>query len=373
MQESTIYSTKNIMTLWILTERITAMNLLLGETSMSVLNASSKNDWSSSKIFKKNLTKILWILLIVIGITAFLSGSVSIPLRDLWHPENLSSSMKTILFQLRLPRIVMAIIVGMLLSAGGTVVQTVFQNPLADPYIIGISASATFGAVLAYLFHMPDYLYGGFAFVCCLGSTFLIFQISRMGNGMNMATLLIVGIAVSSFLGAFTSFSMVLIGEDSFRITMWMMGYLGNATWPKIGILLVPLLFSIVYFSLERHKLDALLSGDEEAHSLGIDVKRLKIRLLVVVALIVAFSVAFTGMIGFVGLMVPHIVKAILGASHSTSLPAIILSGGLFLLSCDTLGRCIFAPVEIPIGVVTGFLGAPFFLYLALKRNRTRS
>lgn len=163
---------------------------------------------------------------------------------------------------------------------------------------------------------------------------------------------------------------MYLIGEDSFKITMWMMGYLGNATWKRVIFILIPLLFSLVYFYSKRHELDALLSGDEEAHSLGVDVNRLKVRTLTISALIVAFSVAFSGMIGFVGLIVPHTIRMIVGPSNSKMLPSTILAGGFFLLICDTFGRVVLAPVEVPIGVITAFFGAPFFLYLALKNKR---
>ena len=258
----------------------------------------------------------------------------------------------------------------MMLSSSGVVVQTVFQNPLADPYIIGIAASATFGAVIAFVFNMPDYMYGVIAFFTCLSSTLLIFKMAKKGNKVNVATLLIVGIAVSSFLGAFTSFAMYLIGEDSFKITMWMMGYLGNATWNRVIFLAIPLVFSVSYFYLKRNQLDALLSGDEEAHSLGIDVNKLKVRTLTVAALVVAFSVAFSGMIGFVGLIVPHTMRMLLGPSNSKLLPSTILAGGFFLLICDTFGRLVLAPTEVPIGVITAFFGAPFFLYLALRNKR---
>nr|WP_083306259.1 iron ABC transporter permease [Fusobacterium sp. HMSC073F01] len=292
------------------------------------------------------------------------------PLEYIFNPEKAPEYIKIIIFNLRLPRIVMSILVGMMLSSSGVVVQTVFQNPLADPYIIGIAASATFGAVIAFVFNMPDYMYGVIAFFTCLSSTLLIFKMAKKGNKVNVATLLIVGIAVSSFLGAFTSFAMYLIGEDSFKITMWMMGYLGNATWNRVIFLAIPLVFSVSYFYLKRNQLDALLSGDEEAHSLGIDVNKLKVRTLTVAALVVAFSVAFSGMIGFVGLIVPHTMRMLLGPSNSKLLPSTILAGGFFLLICDTFGRLVLAPTEVPIGVITAFFGAPFFLYLALRNKR---
>lgn len=319
---------------------------------------------------KKILPIVLTIGIIITGILAIPMGSVPIPLEYIFSPGKAPDYIRTIIFNLRLPRIIMSLLIGMMLASSGAVVQTVFQNPLADPYIIGIAASATFGAVIAFVLNLPDFMYGVLAFITCLASTLLIFKMAKKGNKVNVATLLIVGVAVSSFLGAFTSFTMYLIGEDSFKITMWMMGYLGNATWKRVIFILIPLVLSLIYFYSKRHELDALLSGDEEAHSLGVDVNRLKVRTLTVSALIVAFSVAFSGMIGFVGLIVPHTIRMIVGPSNTKMLPSTILAGGFFLLICDTFGRIVLAPVEIPIGVITAFFGAPFFLYLALKNKR---
>ena len=319
---------------------------------------------------KKLLPLILLCGIVVMTIVSTGMGSIQVPVGQIINPSTAPDYVKTIIFDIRLPRILMALLIGMMLASSGVVVQTVFQNPLADPYIIGIAASATFGAVMAFIFKMPDIMYGISAFVSCLASTFIIFNLSNRGGKVNVTTLLIIGIAVSSFIGAMTSFAMYLIGEDSFKITMWLMGYLGNATWKKVGILLLPLILSLVFFFMNRSQLDALLSGDEEAHSLGIDVHKLKVRVLSVASLVVAFSVAFSGMIGFVGLIIPHSIRMITGPSNSKLLPNAALAGGFFLLICDTIGRMVLAPVEVPIGVVTAFFGAPFFLYLAFKSGR---
>lgn len=318
---------------------------------------------------KKFLPVFFIIGIIITGIFSLSAGSIYIPFKYIFSYTKAPEHIKTIIFNLRLPRIIMAILVGMMLSSGGAVLQTVFQNPLADPYIIGIAASATFGAVIAFIFNMPDFMYGILAFIFSLLSTFFIFKMAKKGNRINVTVLLITGIAVSSFLGAFTSFAVYLIGEDSFKITMWTMGYLGNATWKRILCIFIPLVFSTGYFYMKRHELDALLSGDEEAYSLGVDVDRLKIKILTVSSLVVAFSVAFSGMIGFVGLVVPHIVRMIIGSSNGELLPNTIFAGGFFLLVCDTLGRTIFAPIEIPIGVITAFFGVPFFMYLAFSKK----
>ena len=316
---------------------------------------------------KKHISLILILVILLTGTLSIGLGSVSVPLEQLFSMGTAPDYIKTIIYDIRLPRIVMALLIGMMLSSSGVVVQAVFQNPLADPYIIGIAASATFGAVIAYVFQLPDIFYGILAFLSCLISTFIIFKLSNRSGKVEITTLLIVGIAVSAFIGAFTSFAMYLIGEESFKITMWLMGYLGGATWTKVSLLIVPLIFSLVFFYLQRNQLDALLSGDEEANSLGVDVHTLKAKVLTVSALVVAFSVAFSGMIGFVGLIIPHSIRMLVGLSNSRLIPNAALAGGFFLLICDTIGRLLLAPVEIPIGVVTAFFGAPFFLYLAFK------
>lgn len=316
---------------------------------------------------KKHISLILILGIILTGTLSIGLGSVSVPLEQLFSMSTAPDYIKIIIYDIRLPRIVMALLIGMMLSSSGVVVQAVFQNPLADPYIIGIAASATFGAVIAYVFQLPDIFYGILAFLSCLISTFIIFKLSNRSGKVDITTLLIVGIAVSAFIGAFTSFAMYLIGEESFKITMWLMGYLGGATWTKVSLLIVPLIFSLIFFYLQRNQLDALLSGDEEANSLGVDVHTLKAKVLTVSALVVAFSVAFSGMIGFVGLIIPHSIRMLVGPSNSRLIPNAALAGGFFLLICDTIGRLFLAPVEIPIGVVTAFFGAPFFLYLAFK------
>lgn len=313
---------------------------------------------------------IAFIALVSTGI-----GSVSISMNDVVktmvrRSSDLPAYYSTIIWSVRLPRIAMAILIGMMLSSSGTVVQAVFHNPLADPYIIGISASAVAGAVTAFLLGLPTIFYGIFAFVVSVSTTFLIFRLAMNGGQTRITSLLIIGVAVSAFLGAFTSFAMYAIGEDSYRIIVWTMGYLGGASWLKIALLTVPLLASLIYFFYHRHELDALMTGDEEAHSLGIDVGRLKKRLLLVSCLVVSFSVAFSGMIGFVGLIIPHTMRLVVGYSNTKLLGVTSLAGGLFLLLADTAARTVLAPVEIPIGAVTAFFGAPVFIYLAIKQNR---
>lgn len=329
----------------------------------------------NSNINMKKIYAGLVIFLFIFIFIALKMGDTDISLKNIigsfLNKNNVDSSIKNIILNIRLPRILMAVLIGMLLASSGTVVQTVFRNPLADPYIIGISASATFGAVIAFMLELPDIMYGISGFITSVAVILLIFRLSSRKNGTDITSLLIIGIAISSFLGAFTSFSMYLIGQDSFKIVAWMMGYIGTSSWLRVGILTIPLIISVAYFYLKRYDLDLLLSGDEEAHSLGLDVGNLKRNILIISSLIVGFSVAFTGMIGFVGLIAPHTIRLITKSSSNVKLiPLATLGGGLFLLICDTIGRTILSPVEIPIGIVTAFFGAPFFLYLAIKKGK---
>lgn len=327
---------------------------------------------SGLNINRLNLSLTLTVVAVFMILLSLCLGGASITLADVLNfaiGGDIEEIKRTILMELRLPRVIMALLIGMLLASSGVVVQSVFLNPLADPYIIGIAASATFGAIVAYLFKLSDIYYGVFAFISSAILSIVIFKISQRGK--SIATLLIIGIAISSFLGAFTSFSTYLIGEDSFKIVAWMMGYLGSANWSKIGYLIIPLVVSLAYFYMKRFELNVLLSGDEEAQSLGLDVEKTKKSLLIVASLAVAFSVAFTGMIGFVGLIVPHALRMLLKTSNNAVLiPVSAFVGAIFLLACDTVGKSILSPVEIPIGVVTSFFGAPFFLYIAMRSRR---
>lgn len=278
--------------------------------------------------------------------------------------ENLDSR---ILWEVRMPRILLAVLIGALLASSGAVTQSIFANPIADPYIIGIASAATFGAVLAHFIGLDDVYYGVVGFVCCATFSLLIFALQERAN---ITTLLIIGIAISSFLGAISSLFMYIIGESSFKIIAWLMGYLGLSAWYKVWILSAVLVVCLGYFYAHRNGLNIILSGDEEAKNLGLDAKKLKRNLLIISSLSVSFGVAFSGLIGFVGLIIPHIVRlALRDYSNALVLPLCSALGGLFLLFCDTIARSVQS-FEIPIGIITAFFGAPIFLYLALKSAR---
>ncbi|MDR3146203.1 MAG: iron ABC transporter permease [Treponema sp.] len=313
---------------------------------------------------------VFLLFLLAYGVWA---GAVKIPpgrILAILLGNDSASPFAKIVLGIRLPRLAMALLAGMMLSGAGTISQAVFRNPLADPYIIGISSGAVAGAALAFILKLPDIWYGLFAFISSMGSAFLIFSLSAKKGGADTASLLIIGVAISAFLGALTSFMMYMAGQDAYRVMVWTMGYLGSASWLRVALLAGPLVLGLLYFFYRRHDVDALLLGDEEAHSLGINVGNFKRQLLIIVSLMAAFSTAFTGMIGFVGLIVPHAVRLCIGNSHGRLLPLAAYTGGVFLLLADTLARSLLAPVEVPIGVVTAFFGAPFFLFLAAGGRR---
>lgn len=331
----------------------------MAETTMLNLNTHSK------------ILVIIGLLVayIIASFTALCLGDENLNPKELFsYIFSQDEILRQIIIDGRLPRIIMAILIGMLLASSGAITQNVFSNPIADPYIIGIASAATFGAVLAYLLKLNDYYYGILGFVC---SAFFALGVFKISSKTSIATLLIIGIAASSFLGAFTSFFTYLIGEDSFKIVAWLMGNIGNASWFRVGILILPLIFCLFYFYAHKNELNILLSGDDEARNLGVNAQKLKINLLIVSSLAVSFAVAFSGLIGFVGLIIPHTIRLLLkNYDNALVIPLCTAFGGLFLLICDTLARTLLAPVQIPIGILTAFFGAPIFLYLALSARR---
>ncbi|WP_144799266.1 vitamin B12 ABC transporter permease BtuC [Halorubrum depositum] len=286
----------------------------------------------------------------------------------------------------RLPRILMAALVGFALAAAGTVMQGFFRNPMADPSIIGVSSGAAVGAVAFIVFPaalsatvtLP--LVGAvdlglshgagvslFAFVGALAAAFGVYAIATRHGRTPVATLLLAGVAVQTFLGAVISYLQLQAGESLRRVVAWLMGHLSGASWSEVAAtaVVVPPLF--VLLLVYARDLNVLLLGEEEARGLGIAVERTKRVLLGASALITAAGVAFAGIIGFVGLIVPHILRLVVGPDHRVLLPTAALAGGSFLVAADTVARA--GSTELPVGIVTAAVGAPFFVYLLSKRE----
>ena len=286
----------------------------------------------------------------------------------------------------RLPRILLAALVGFALAAAGTVMQGFFRNPMADPSIIGVSSGAATGAVAFIVFPVAVSvtvtlpLVGAvdvgvsdgtglslFAFVGALAAAFGVYAIASTHGRTPVATLLLAGVAVQTFLGAVISYLQLQAGESLRRIVAWLMGHLSGAAWSDVAVTaaVVPPLF--VLLLAYARDLNVLLLGEEEARGLGIAVERTKRILLCASALITAAGVAFAGVIGFVGLIVPHMLRLLVGPDHRVLLPTAALAGGAFLVAADTVARS--GSTELPVGIVTAAVGAPFFVYLLVNRE----
>jgi len=313
------------------------------------------------------------VLKVLLGAVALPSGvtaaSGPIPVRLTVTPIfefEVAESSRIIVTTIRLPRIALGAVVGFALAAAGTVMQGFFRNPMADPSIIGVSSGAAVGAVAAITLPVGVGLHVA-AFVGGLVTAFAVYLIATGGDRTPVATLLLAGVAVQTFLGAVISYMLVNSGESLERAVFWLMGHLHNATWPEVrtSLLAVPPLFLLLL--VYGHDLNVLLLGEEDAHTLGIEVERTKLVLLAASALITATAVAVSGVIGFVGLIVPHAMRLLVGPDHRVLLPTSALAGAAFLVAADTVARA--GPAELPVGIVTAALGAPFFLYLLRRRE----
>ena len=277
-------------------------------------------------------------------------------------------SYRTIVLQVRLPRIVLGALVGFALAAAGTVMQGFFRNPMADPSIIGVSSGAAVGAVAVIVtgatipFGLPLAAFAG-----ALAAAFGVYLIASEGGRTPVATLLLAGVAVQTFLGAVISFMLVHAGWDLREAVYWLMGHLHDSTWGKVRVAALVAVPSVVALGFYARDLNVLLSGEEDAHALGVDVERTKRVLLAVASVLTAGAVAVSGVIGFVGLIVPHIMRLLVGPDHRALLPTSALAGASFLVATDTVARA--GAAELPVGIVTAALGAPFFLYLLRRRE----
>jgi iron complex transport system permease protein len=273
----------------------------------------------------------------------------------------------------RLPRIVLAALVGFALATAGVVMQGFFRNPMADPSIIGVSSGAAVGAVASIVlpFALPFGLdLQGAAFATALLTAFGVYLLATEDGRTPTATLLLAGVAVQTFLGAVISFLLLHSGESLRRVVYWLMGHLAGATWGEVRTVAVVLPPLFVLLAAYGRDLNVLLLGEEDAHSLGIEVRRTKRILLAASSVVTAAAVAVAGVIGFVGLIVPHAVRLVVGPDHRVLLPASALAGASFLVAADTLARS--GAAEVPVGIVTAALGAPFFLYLLRTREVRR-
>lgn len=313
------------------------------------------------------------------GVSFFFAQGVGQGRYSLWDSLalfrilSLSPSERTILFAIRLPRILLAFLVGGGLSLSGAVLQGIFQNPLVDPYILGVSSGAAFGAVVAILsgVYFGLFTVPVFAFVSALGTVFFVFRLARVGRRMPLEVLLLAGLAVGFFFSALISLGMFLSGENLHQVVFWTMGGFWGRGWGNVWMVLPFFAVGVTVLLPFGRELNAFILGEKVAESLGIDVERTKRLILSLVALLVASCVATSGVIGFVGLVVPHVLRLLGFQDHRKLLPLSLGVGGMVLLFADTLARSIIHPVELPVGVVTSLLGVPFFVYLLRQRKRS--
>lgn len=295
---------------------------------------------------------------------------------QVWGTEfnNLAKYEQVVVFNLRLPRTLLALTIGALLAICGAVTQGLFRNPLADPGIIGISTGAGLGAAISIVLLPASIAMMStpvFAFVGGLATTLLVYRLSYTSNGTSVIVLLLAGVAIAAFAGAIIGFLTFIADDQSLRdLTLWGMGSLNGANFGGVALSAL-VLFLLLYFFLKDAKaLNALLVGEPEARYLGIDIERLKLRLIVLTAIGIGVCVSLTGVIGFLGLVVPHLIRLILGPDHRFLLPLSALTGSVLLLISDLASRLLMSPAELPVGLMTALFGAPFFTLLLLHQRK---
>jgi iron complex transport system permease protein len=288
------------------------------------------------------------------------------------RPEEVARSAEVIVLQLRLPRVLLAGIVGAALAASGAVFQGLFRNPMADPAIIGVSSGAALGAVLVIVTvgagSLGALAVPAAAFAGAMATALLVYRLARIGPAVNVATLLLAGIAVAAVISGLMSLVMSLSGEEIRSIYAWLVGGLVAQGWRSIAIVVPVVALGLAGAALVAHQLNLVALGEERAAQLGVAVDVLKGRAIAVGALLAAAAVSVAGVIGFVGLMSPHLLRLVVGADHRRLVPASALGGATLLILADLVARTVISPAELPVGVVTALLGGPFFLFL-LRRE----
>lgn len=332
------------------------------------------------------LNRWLWpSLLALLGLSCLLSvstGPVSISLIDAlsavfnWATQqnvgNIAPHEQLVINNVRLPRTLLAMAVGATLAQCGAVMQGLFRNPLADPGIIGVSSGAALGAALCIVLqpNASPLMIPMSAFALGLITTLVVYRLASSPTGTSVVLLLLSGVAIAALAGAGIGVLTYLASDIALRdLTLWQMGTIAGAQWIYVCLSLVTLVLISWRFRQDATALNALLLGEAEARHLGIDVDRLKLRLILLCALGVGVSVAATGIIGFIGLLVPHLVRMMLGPDHKRLLPTSALLGAALLALADIGARAFLPPAELPVGLVTALLGAPFFIYLLLQQR----
>ncbi|PKP18886.1 MAG: iron ABC transporter [Bacteroidetes bacterium HGW-Bacteroidetes-23] len=340
-----------------------------------------------NKLFTYLLLSILLLIVLAtislfVGVYEFETDVFSILKSFFVSSTEVSEADQYILFDLRLPRIVMGILIGSMLSVSGTCMQGMFKNPLATPDLIGITSGATLFAATSIVLggvlkaFIPEslhfYLLSLMAFLGSLLTMLIVYKIATVNGKTNVVMMLLTGVAITAIGFAFTGFLIYISKEEQLRdLTFWNLGSLAGATWMKNGLLLVVLLISYFFLLGKGKSLNALMLGENDAKHLGVPVEKIKKQIVVFTALMVGTTVAFSGTIGFVGLVIPYILRLIFKSNYQLILPLSAVFGSILLVVADTISRTIVAPSEIPIGILTAMLGAPVFILILIKNKKS--
>jgi iron complex transport system permease protein len=308
------------------------------------------------------------------------SGSISVSdsIKVLLSPffttdaEQINQGVRYIIFNIRIPRTLFATLAGAGLSVCGLAFQSIFRNPLSDPYILGVSSGASLGATLAIVLGLENIFLGisGMSFIFAFLSIFIIIKIASYGNRIHTTTLLLAGISINFLASAFISLLMTLNQEQIEKIVFWTMGSLSNISYHSLIGVSIAVVIGILCITYNARALNALLIDTQTAKSLGVNVERTKRIILLICTLMVALIVSESGVIGFIGLVVPHIVRLIIGSDNRRMIPFSILGGIIFMLSSDIISRTLIPPAEIPVGSITALIGSPFFIYLLFNAKK---
>ncbi len=338
--------------------------------------------------WRRRVYAILGLLIVFAAVAAFATafGSVQIPFSDVCRTllsqlpfaditPTWPATTGTIILEIRLPRVILAGLVGAALAIAGATYQGLFRNPLADPYLIGVAQGASLGAVIGFLLPF-DWQGMGFgsipalAFIGAMISVAIVYSLARVGKTLPVTTLILAGVALGALWGSIVSYLIITSKEKIHGIMFWLMGSFSLSEWSEVKVVLPYVVVGVATILIYSRSLNVMQLDEEQAQQLGINVEKVKLILLAAATLITAAAVSFVGIIGFVGIIIPHAVRLIWGPDYRFLLPLSVLSGAIFLVLADLIARTALAPVEIPIGVITAICGVPFFLYLLRRRKR---
>jgi len=313
----------------------------------------------------KKILILLSVLLILTVIFGLVNGSVQIPVDKLFEGRN------RVIFQMRLLRIIAAILAGSGLAVSGIVLQSILKNPLAEPYLLGTSSGAGLASVAAVILGFSRVYMPLAAFIGAISSIVLVYALAHEGRRLSDKSLILSGVIISVAFSAVIVFLISLFGDRALHeMSWWLWGSLQVYDWHLLAIVAFPVIAGIALIYVFSQDLNAVSLGEEEATHLGIDIPKIKNILILITALITASLVCICGIIGFVGLIVPHMMRLIVGTNHKVLIPTACLAASIFMVACDVFSRTIFSPVEIPIGVITAIVGTPLFIILLRRKER---